>query len=1067
MGAQRLLPGSAGFQPAWERRLPACMACAVVYSGRLQSPRLAGWKPALPGLRNRLGLRPDRICDKSAIENMPDENKSAGAMPKLLLALSQLPLVGGAALWWEKIQQRPVAAALIAVAYEALLLIAAFGKKVWAKLEDEAVQRTADWIKTGISNFKPGFRRRYKQQIIRDHGIFNVRGLGLLNTYTLKLEEVFVDLRIAPSSNPSRPSAHPVERKKFAGNLPVWDFLRVKTQKKDDALALAIIGPPGCGKTTLLRHVALTLAGNRQRRYHSRAYTPIFLFLRDHVAAITGENPPAIGPLAQKHFSNQSVYSSLHTPDHWFEKQVDRGKCIILLDGLDEIADAQKRRAVAAWIDNQIRNYPACRFIITARPQGYLDAPLERASILLEVQLFNSAQVKKFIENWYLANEIKSSGNVDNAEVRRRAASDANDLMRRLRGLPALSALTVNPLLLTMIAMVHRFKGSLPGKRVGLYVDICEVLLGRWRETIGLSDTMSAPQKLTVLRPLAAEMMERRVRDIRKDEAIAIIEPMLKRVGFADRAENFLTNLETGSGLFLEREPGLWSFAHLTFQEYLTGAHWLEQKSEACNWVAMVDDSWWHETLRLYAAQGDATPVVRACLEKDTLAALTLAADCLEEALIIETEIRSATFDRLIADLESFEPARRRLAREVKLSRRLKSPLHPMDEQRAIDVFYLTCSEYQLFIDEMHTLGAYHQPDHWADFSFNSGGANEPVTGVRAEDAKAFCEWLTNRYGENLIAYRLPLLEEARQFPSDNTSLAAWCKTTGGISQLTGLETVIEQNLKQQLATLSNSKLKPLQSLTRDLGSNLTRDFDLARDLNLDLDLAFTLARALAFALTRARALARTVDLARDHALAFDRALALALARARDRALDRAFDLDRARGLVRELTLDLARDLARAHDRAHNLTIFGIIDSIVTTISSGNLPEAARLSQYLQNDPNGYISRLGSLLNGILTAVSADTPLTMRQAQRRYTLRLLEFAYIGFEELNRMDVPPWWQRLLRRRREDKSIAEAQQDTLDLYWWLQIVLAREEGKLPAWEGIRIVRESVQAQAAAPD
>src|SRR5205085_10867495 len=113
--------------------------------------------------------------------------------------------------------------------------------------------------------------RRYKQQIIRDHGVFNVRGLGLLNTYTLKLEEVFVDLRIAPSSKPLDANVDLVTRREFTGNRPVWEFLRVRRSKRDDALALAIIGPPGCGKTTLLRHVALTLAGNRQRRYRSRA----------------------------------------------------------------------------------------------------------------------------------------------------------------------------------------------------------------------------------------------------------------------------------------------------------------------------------------------------------------------------------------------------------------------------------------------------------------------------------------------------------------------------------------------------------------------------------------------------------------------------------------------------------------------------------------------------------------------------------------------------------------------------------------------------------------------------
>jgi hypothetical protein len=38
-----------------------------------------------------------------------------------------------------------------------------------------------------------------------EYVVFNVRGLSLINTFTLKLDQVFVDLNIAPSGNPQRP----------------------------------------------------------------------------------------------------------------------------------------------------------------------------------------------------------------------------------------------------------------------------------------------------------------------------------------------------------------------------------------------------------------------------------------------------------------------------------------------------------------------------------------------------------------------------------------------------------------------------------------------------------------------------------------------------------------------------------------------------------------------------------------------------------------------------------------------------------------------------------------------
>src|SRR5262245_42054818 len=103
------------------------------------------------------------------------------ALRKLFFALTQLPLFAGLAVRWDQVQPRPVVAALICVGYEILIFAVAFGKKVWAQLEPDIVKIAASWVKAFVSSLKPGFHRRYNQQIINEHGIFNVRGLGLIN----------------------------------------------------------------------------------------------------------------------------------------------------------------------------------------------------------------------------------------------------------------------------------------------------------------------------------------------------------------------------------------------------------------------------------------------------------------------------------------------------------------------------------------------------------------------------------------------------------------------------------------------------------------------------------------------------------------------------------------------------------------------------------------------------------------------------------------------------------------------------------------------------------------------
>jgi predicted NACHT family NTPase len=184
-----------------------------------------------------------------------------------------------------------------------------------------------------------------------------------------------------------------------------------------------------------------------------------------------------------------------------------------------------------------------------------------------------------------------------------------------------------------MIATVHRYRSSLPGRRVELYAEICEVFLGKRQQSRGLALDLTPSQKQTVLQPLAYRLMEQGRREIPLIEAQTIIAAPLTLVSPQITGKEFLQMIENSSGLLIERENGVYSFAHQTFQEYLAAVYVKDQGLEKAL-VAQVDKSWWHETIRLYAAQADATPVVAACLasERPSVPALTLAIECLEEA---------------------------------------------------------------------------------------------------------------------------------------------------------------------------------------------------------------------------------------------------------------------------------------------------------------------------------------------------------------------------------------------------------------------------------------------------
>jgi len=196
-----------------------------------------------------------------------------------------------------------------------------------------------------------------------------------------------------------------------------------------------------------------------------------------------------------------------------------------MLDGLDEVANPEVRQLVVNWVERQIAAYHKNRFLVTSRPFGYRSNPLVSVTVL-EVRPFTAEQVEDFIHQWYLANEIMSKQK-DDSGVRMRARAEANTFLRQLRNTPSLFDLTVNPLLLTMIATVHRYGGELPGNRVALYAEICEVFLGKRQQARGQVLELNPSQLQVVLKPLAYHMMIKGIREIALDEVRMVIDKKL------------------------------------------------------------------------------------------------------------------------------------------------------------------------------------------------------------------------------------------------------------------------------------------------------------------------------------------------------------------------------------------------------------------------------------------------------------------------------------------------------------------------------------------------------------
>jgi energy-coupling factor transporter ATP-binding protein EcfA2 len=683
----------------------------------------------------------------SLSERLPFAKKGGSAMSNTRLSqLITLFIVGSpvAFLFVLFVTRNPLWAILATALYSFTAFIATIVSKVMEELGVRIADQIATAIIVRLSLLLTRYQTKYLEHLIYRYRDFDTKGLTIQGEFSLELEKVYVELKLEPQT------ASPAETDKS-----IWEYLD-STAK--EGIKLVVIGSPGSGKTTLLKQMTLTLAKNHRHSLFPKTLQklPIFLTLREHAQAIH-DNPSLKLPDA---IQNTLVKMDREAPVGWFNAQLHKGRCVIMMDGLDEIADQIARKEIVEWVQNQMIAYPSNHFVISSRPYGYEETPLDHVRVL-RIKPFTRDQVRFFIHNWYLANEI-TRARKDDPGVRIVAEEKAEDLIRRLGLRPALAALAINPLLVTMIATVHSSKEVLPGRRVDLYRDVFDVLLERRRSVVGLVDQPSKGQKLEVLKHLAYYMMVHELRVIPKQQALQVIRDELASTGSKMRGEDFLKNIENQSGLLIEQENDQYAFVHLTFQEYLASVHIAEDRTGKLEGelIGAIGDSWWAETIRLYAAQRDATSIIAACLqiEPPTVQSLSLAIDCANEALKIQSEIRDKYVRILDENMESDQAERRALAAEAKLSSRWRLMVRISDSV-SIDNNLITNLEYQLFIDEMRARGKYHYPDHWTEDRFPPEEGKNSVVGVRPKDAVRFCEWLTLRAFWQ-AHYRIPIKEE-------------------------------------------------------------------------------------------------------------------------------------------------------------------------------------------------------------------------------------------------------------------------------------------------------------------
>ncbi len=324
---------------------------------------------------------------------------------------------------------------------------------------------------------------------------------------------------------------------------------------------LYILGKPGAGKTTFLKWATARAAQRELPR------VPIFVSLHDYANSDHAEILPFI--------ADQFVDYGFDDPEAFIEGLLRSGEAMVLFDGLDEVKQEENGRL---RLSQQLRSfatrYRDCQILITCRIAAteYDFTGFQT----VEVADFTDEQVLAYAEKWFGA----QTDIFRNFQQELTSAQNA-----------AIKELCNSPLLLSMLCLDYGETGKFPVNRAGLYKRALDVLLHRWDARRGIQRDeityreLTPERKVEMFSHIAYPAFRAGQQFFEQSELETQLAAYLADLPNApDRRDlngrRVLKTIEAQHSILVERAREIYSFSHLTFQEYFTARYIVENRED-------------------------------------------------------------------------------------------------------------------------------------------------------------------------------------------------------------------------------------------------------------------------------------------------------------------------------------------------------------------------------------------------------------------------------------------------------------------------------------------------------
>ncbi|MBT2401479.1 NACHT domain-containing NTPase [Streptomyces sp. ISL-100] len=622
------------------------------------------------------------------------------------------------------------------------------------------------------------FEQRYLVHMAKKHSKLTIFGIDLSNSPgKWPLDAAYLSLEATATATATSTRAVPGLREPFSeewitrGRPGDWGTrwpgpihpAVFDSRPADQALAnherVLLRGEAGSGKTTLVQWLAVSAARQDldDRMAYLRDRIPFVLPLR--TLTRHGERLPA-----PKDFL-AAVGSPLagEQPPGWEARVLTTGRALVLVDGIDEIPDAERSRT-RAWLSDLIDTYPGNRWLVTSRPSAVREDWLADEDFTeLTLSSMSPADVAAFIKRWHAAARTGSEDEDAALIVYER------QLRTAVRTKPDLGHLATNPLMCGLICALHRDRrGFLPLGRKDLYTAALSMLLVRRdrERDMGVPELREEPQ-IQLLQRLAYWLIRNGRTEMDRARAEAIIAdtlPAVPEVAALGDTKAVFDHFLHRSGLLRRPSPGTVDFIHRTFQDFL-GARAAVDEGDFGVLVGHAADDQWEDVIRMSVAH--ARPRERAEFFTDLLAygdahadsavrtrVHLLAAACLEDAAELSPVVRQEVEHRAAALIP---PADTHAARELAAAGPVILDLLPGPEELGADADVSAYADGDAYADadavtaELVVIAASHVASDRA-IPYLARFCRHANQHVRAQLIWSWARFDTRPYAEEVIA---------------------------------------------------------------------------------------------------------------------------------------------------------------------------------------------------------------------------------------------------------------------------------------------------------------------------